>query len=50
MNSHSHWDHKGDMKTFPGSTDLVLGPRSTEYFIKGNGNSSLGGVNPRDIE
>ena len=24
--SHSHWDHIGDPSTFPGSTDLVVGP------------------------
>lgn len=49
-NSHCHWDHKGDMKTFPGSTELVLGPGSIEHFVKGKGNSGLGGINPRDIQ
>lgn len=24
--SHHHWDHVGDMQTFPGSTELVVGP------------------------
>ncbi|KEF58597.1 uncharacterized protein A1O9_06523 [Exophiala aquamarina CBS 119918] len=50
MWSHCHWDHKGDMKTLPASTELILGPGSTDHFIKGSGNSGLGGINPRDIE
>lgn len=48
--SHTHWDHKGDMSSFPASTTLVLGPGSMEYFVHGGGNSGLGGINDRDIK
>lgn len=33
--SHHHWDHNGNMKTFPGSTDLVVGPGFKEAFMPG---------------
>lgn len=48
--SHTHWDHKGDVATFPSSTTLVLGPGAMAHFGKGGGNSGLGGINDRDIE
>ncbi|KAK5132797.1 hypothetical protein LTR08_008598 [Meristemomyces frigidus] len=30
--SHHHWDHVGDPSTFPGSTDLVVGPGFMEQY------------------
>jgi len=31
--SHWHYDHIGDPSTFPGSTDLYVGPGTTEAFL-----------------
>ncbi|EPQ56221.1 Metallo-hydrolase/oxidoreductase [Gloeophyllum trabeum ATCC 11539] len=31
--SHSHFDHTGDPSTFPGTTELVLGPGTKEHFF-----------------
>ncbi|KIV77975.1 hypothetical protein PV11_09747 [Exophiala sideris] len=33
--SHWHWDHLGDPSTFPGSTELVVGPGFKEAFFPG---------------
>lgn len=33
--SHWHWDHTGDPSTFPGSTDLIVGPGFKEAFVPG---------------
>ncbi|KAK3116913.1 hypothetical protein LTR53_002209 [Teratosphaeriaceae sp. CCFEE 6253] len=30
--SHYHWDHTGDPATFPGSTDLIVGPGFKDRF------------------
>lgn len=48
--SHTHWDHKGDMSTFPPTTTLVLGPGAMAHFGEGGGNSGVGGINARDIK
>lgn len=42
--SHHHWDHVGDASTFPGSTDLVVGPGFSAAHRPGypdNKNSTL---------
>jgi glyoxylase-like metal-dependent hydrolase (beta-lactamase superfamily II) len=31
--SHWHWDHIGDPSTFPGTTDLVVGPGFKDAFL-----------------
>lgn len=31
--SHYHWDHIGDMRTFPLSTELVVGPGFQETYL-----------------
>lgn len=33
--SHHHWDHVGDPSTFPGSTELVVGPGFKEAHMPG---------------
>ncbi|KAK3110076.1 hypothetical protein LTR53_016015 [Teratosphaeriaceae sp. CCFEE 6253] len=33
--SHHHWDHVGNPQTFPGSTDLVVGPGFMEFHTPG---------------
>lgn len=33
--SHHHWDHVGDASTFPGSTELVVGPKFKETHLPG---------------
>lgn len=33
--SHHHWDHIGNMETFPMSTELVVGPGFKEAFLPG---------------
>ena len=33
--SHHHWDHVGDPSTFPGSTNLVVGPGFKEAYTPG---------------
>ncbi|KAI9682839.1 MAG: hypothetical protein M1820_010938, partial [Bogoriella megaspora] len=33
--SHSHWDHCGDMNTFPPTTELVVGPNWMNTFLPG---------------
>ncbi|KAK5128377.1 hypothetical protein LTR85_003045 [Meristemomyces frigidus] len=33
--SHHHWDHVGDASTFPGSTELVIGPGFKEAYMPG---------------
>ena len=33
--SHHHWDHTGDMTTFPSSTDLVIGPGFQKEYLPG---------------
>lgn len=33
--SHHHFDHIGDITTFPGSTDLIVGPGFKEAFLPG---------------
>lgn len=33
--SHHHWDHIGDIKTFPSSTDLVVGPGFQGQYLPG---------------
>ncbi|KAI1614118.1 beta-lactamase-like protein [Exophiala viscosa] len=33
--SHWHWDHLGDPSTFPGSTEVVVGPGFKEAFFPG---------------
>lgn len=50
--SHAHWDHTGDMSTFPPTTDLVVGRGFKNYFL-GDGEgaaSALGGILPSDME
>ena len=42
--SHHHWDHIGDMTTFPSSTDLILGPGFQKEYLPAyptNENSAL---------
>ncbi|KAJ9605910.1 hypothetical protein H2200_009759 [Cladophialophora chaetospira] len=48
--SHAHWDHTGDMSTFGGKTDLVVGRGFREFFLGGDGNSALGGILKSDYE
>ncbi|KAL6252643.1 hypothetical protein RBB50_000362 [Rhinocladiella similis] len=48
--SHAHWDHTGDMSTFPGHTDLVVGRGFKDHFLRGVGNSALGGILPSDVK
>lgn len=48
--SHAHWDHTGDMSTFGGETDLVVGRGFKDYFLKGDSNSALGGILKSDYE
>jgi hypothetical protein len=38
------------MSTFPGHTDLVVGPGFKDYYLGGDGNSALGGILPSDVE
>ena len=33
--SHHHWDHTGDMTTFPRSTSLVIGPGFSKQYLPG---------------
>jgi glyoxylase-like metal-dependent hydrolase (beta-lactamase superfamily II) len=33
--SHHHWDHIGDMSTFPSSTELVIGPGFKAQYLPG---------------
>lgn len=33
--SHHHWDHNGDMTTFPGTTELVVGPGFKGQYLPG---------------
>lgn len=33
--SHAHWDHTGDVSTFPASTKLVVGPSFQDIYLPG---------------
>ena len=33
--SHHHWDHVGDISTFPSSTELVIGPGFSAHYLPG---------------
>ena len=35
MWSHHHWDHVGDMRTFPQSTGLIVGPGFQKQYLPG---------------
>jgi hypothetical protein len=51
LHSHAHWDHTGDMSTFGGATDLVVGRGFQDHFLGGDGkDSALGGILKSDYE
>ncbi|GAM86330.1 hypothetical protein ANO11243_043440 [Dothideomycetidae sp. 11243] len=47
--SHHHWDHTGDIGTFPSSTDLVIGPGFKDAFLPGYPEDPEGQVHSSDF-
>jgi hypothetical protein len=50
--SHSHWhfDHIGDITTFPGSTEVVVGPGFKDAFLPGYPAKPDSPVREKDFE
>jgi len=50
FHSHWHFDHIGDITTFPGSTEVVVGPGFKDAFLPGYPAKPDSPVREKDFE